>query len=113
MYQFKVKFENGDAGDCSVKDRSKPPFVVGQEGVYELTMQGKWPKIKKINPQGGGYGGGKSAYVGPNQQSIHASVAVNNTVLLINADKVKFIDFDKVALGIYEWLEKHGVRKAE
>lgn len=116
FYQFSIEFDNGDKGVCSTKDKGKPPFTVGQSGDYEIDASNtKYPaKIKRVS-QGGGFGGGggKKEWKEANPQSIHACNAVNSTIALIVADKVQLVDFKKVALGIYEWLEVYGKRKEE
>jgi hypothetical protein len=88
MQQYRVEFDNGDAGEYSCEVGKHPKFTVGATAQYDMVDNGRGGK--KVQAISGGFGGG-----GPrpdNSPEIMAQCAFKGAIELIVAGKVELKD---------------------
>lgn len=106
MYKFELAFENGDTGEYSSKSAEQQKFVLGQEATYTMdTSNPKYPKIKPVFSNNGGFkGGGYKSDPNREMRIVKQSSLKVAADLCVANDKADLNSVFIVAEKIVEWV---------
>lgn len=88
VYYHDLELDNGDKGSIGAKEKNPAKLNAGQELTYNIDPDGRGGnKIKAVNTQAGGFGGGGKKGPDPKVQIVGFAMAYTKD--LVVADKVK------------------------